>query len=650
MEAKIHLLLIDGSEHDIVPVERELRSADFKYRASRCSCDHFSLSAFLAKADRPDAVLCPFSLTGTNAVKVYDSLRDNGCDAPFILLAFDLAEDIAIELLDSGMEDYVMRNSLKRLPVIIRKAIQRHEINMELRKSREEAKSSELALRSMVSSTPMPVVMLDRDLLFIVASETWYILSNRVGAELEGVHYSQVVPGQHEHWVQLQKECLMGKSASNEGESFVYEGKNYWTRWRMNPWYEGDGKVGGIVIFSEDITEQKELLSRIRASEDSLREAHRIAKLGDWSWRVGTSVVWCSDETIGIFGLDMEPGAVKWSDMLKRMHPEDRELVNLLLSGDLRSGFSDNLHFRVVMPDGEVRHIMSCARLDRDSEGRPYRLVGTVQDQTAEKLKDQEKEESKRILRQRSEQLELAMSAAHLGTWTWKCDSMFCSIDMKSSDIYGIDGPEVSMLQLSECIHPDDRDRVTNNLQRSLVNKTLYAEEYRFSRPDGREVTILDQGQAIYDDSGLPTHMHGIIIDRTEQGELERQIREREELFRDMAENITEVFWLTDYEANRILYMSPQYERLFGMTVQSVYEDAASWSAHIHPEDKGGIIEKFRNEAPKGTYDAEYRILHPEGRVIWLRDRAFPIRDEKGKVLRIAGISQDITKEKLLMK
>jgi PAS domain S-box-containing protein len=768
MEERIHLLLIDGSDADLATVERELRAADFLYRATHCGSDEEAIRAFIAKEDRPDAVLCPFSLPGINAVNVHDSLRGFGCDAPFILLAFDLAEDIAIELLESGMEDYVMRNSLKRLPVIIRKAIQRHETNMELRHSREQARSSEQAMRSMVNSTPMPVVMLDRELRFIVASETWYQQSNRVGAQLEGVHYSEVVPGQHEHWKRLQQECLQGKFASSDGESFEYEGKTYWTRWRMNPWYRGDGEVGGIVIFSENITEEKELVERLKRSEFSLKEAHRIAKLGSWSWRLGTSVVWCSEETIAMFGLDEEPGLVQWSEMLKRMHPDDREQIHILLQGDLLSQFSETLHLRVLMPDGSVRHIMSCAKVDTDDDGRPHRLIGTVQDQTADKLKEQEKEEARRLLdrifasipdammyadservirwasdsvkdvfgylpeemvgdttrklyfndeeydrsggdafstknfgrpvtvqrryrrkdgtvfsaettgitilrpdgsiqgfigstrdisdrleaeralRERNEQMELVMEVAHLGTWSWKCDTMTVNIDMQSAKIYGLEGSEASLLELSERMHLDDRDRVTNSLQKALVEKTLYTEEYRFTRPDGRVITLLDQGKAVYDDDGVPTYMHGIIIDRSERAELERAMLEREQLFRDMAENITEVFWLTDYQANRILYMSPQYEQVFGRTVESVYEVPGSWTDNIHPEDRPGIIEKFRQLAPAGEFDEEYRVVHPDGRLVWVRDRAFPIRDEQGNVLRIAGLSQDITREKLL--
>ena len=74
---------------------------------------------------KPDIILSPFSLKDTNAVKLLKVARDESVDAPFILLAYDLSEDIAIDLLGEGIEDYVLRSTLKRLPIAIKKALQR---------------------------------------------------------------------------------------------------------------------------------------------------------------------------------------------------------------------------------------------------------------------------------------------------------------------------------------------------------------------------------------------------------------------------------------------------------------------------------------------------------------------------------------------
>jgi DNA-binding NtrC family response regulator len=95
----------------------------------------------------PDVILSPYSLASTNAVKLLSIARNEGMNMPFILLAYDLSEDIAIELLGEGIEDYILRSTLKRLPVAIRKALQRYKTQLELQLSDVKLRESEASLQ-----------------------------------------------------------------------------------------------------------------------------------------------------------------------------------------------------------------------------------------------------------------------------------------------------------------------------------------------------------------------------------------------------------------------------------------------------------------------------------------------------------------------
>ncbi|UVT22276.1 MAG: PAS domain S-box protein [Nitrospira sp.] len=122
--------------------------------------------------------------------------------------------------------------------------------------------------------------------------------------------------------------------------------------------------------------------------------------------------------------------------------------------------------------------------------------------------------------------------------------------------------------------------------------------------------------------------------------------RLREERFRQIAEHITEVFWLSDPEKNRILYISPAYENIWGRTCESLYAFPRSWLETIHSDDRDRVLQAALTRQRSGTYDEEYRIVRPDGSVRWIRDRAFPIPDAAGRVYRIAGIADDITERK----
>jgi PAS domain S-box-containing protein len=134
--------------------------------------------------------------------------------------------------------------------------------------------------------------------------------------------------------------------------------------------------------------------------------------------------------------------------------------------------------------------------------------------------------------------------------------------------------------------------------------------------------------------------------DITERKRAEEQLRQSEERLRQLTENITEVFWLTDPDKQKILYVSPAYEKIWGRRCESVYEQPTVWIDAIHPNDRDRVEKAAMTQQVMGGYDEEYRIIRPDGSVRWIRDRAFPVNDESGRVYRVTGIAEDITERK----
>lgn len=128
---------------------------------------------------------------------------------------------------------------------------------------------------------------------------------------------------------------------------------------------------------------------------------------------------------------------------------------------------------------------------------------------------------------------------------------------------------------------------------------------------------------------------------------VESTIRESEERFRELVDNIDDIFWIHCLETNQPLYVSPAYERIWGRTCRSIYEDAFSWLESIHPEDRGLATPNLEPWHRGEHSNVEYRVVRPDGEIRWIYDRAFPIRNEQGVVYRYAGIAEDISDRKL---
>jgi diguanylate cyclase (GGDEF)-like protein/PAS domain S-box-containing protein len=163
---------------------------------------------------------------------------------------------------------------------------------------------------------------------------------------------------------------------------------------------------------------------------------------------------------------------------------------------------------------------------------------------------------------------------------------------------------------------------------------------------------VLTKGGKIVDRYSAPViagngEYHGRVWyfrDITARRRAVEDLAESQERFRQVAESIRDVFFLIDADSNRVHYVNPAYEEIWGRSRESLYEQPRSWADAIHPEDRALALEKFTEGMKTGAFDYEYRIVRPDGAVRWIHVRGFPIRNDTGKVYRTAGIAQDVTK------
>jgi PAS domain S-box-containing protein len=127
----------------------------------------------------------------------------------------------------------------------------------------------------------------------------------------------------------------------------------------------------------------------------------------------------------------------------------------------------------------------------------------------------------------------------------------------------------------------------------------------------------------------------------------EREVAESRDRFQQVTEGIREVFWLTTPDKSEMLYVSPAYEQIWGEPTDHLMKNPLTWMDAIVPEDRDEVLKSLERQG-REEVETEYRIRAPGGGVRWIRERAYPILGADGQLMRIAGLSEDITERKAL--
>jgi PAS domain S-box-containing protein len=194
---------------------------------------------------------------------------------------------------------------------------------------------------------------------------------------------------------------------------------------------------------------------------------------------------------------------------------------------------------------------------------------------------------------------------------------------------------------------PRTGKNVLSRLRQNLARGEVFEGEAINYRKDGSEFNLEWQIAPIRDASGTITHFVAIQHDITERKREAEKLRESEEKFRQLAENIGDVFWMTSPDLQKVYYVSPAYEKVWGRSTAKAIKHPQEWSDAILPEDRDRVFAAFGPlMAGKASAEVEFRIARPGGEVRWIHSRGFQVLDAAGALNRITGVATDITERK----
>jgi PAS domain S-box-containing protein len=204
----------------------------------------------------------------------------------------------------------------------------------------------------------------------------------------------------------------------------------------------------------------------------------------------------------------------------------------------------------------------------------------------------------------------------------------------------------------ADIVHPEDRDRVLEQDDRSNQTGEPFAAEYRTVRADGSVLWVHSEAVLIKDRHGIPQYWQGAIFDITEQRVAQQQLQEAERRYRAVVEHMPAVSYIDAVDPEnagraRLVYVSPQLQAMFGYAPEEWIGDAESWRRALHPDDRRRVLAQDARACSNGeTFSAEYRIMKKDGEIAWVHDESIAVPDEHGEVRFWQGVLFDITERK----
>jgi PAS domain S-box-containing protein len=285
-------------------------------------------------------------------------------------------------------------------------------LDIHARKHTEQAlREREEQLRLYAEHSPAAIAMFDREMKYLVASHQWIEVYRLGGQSIIGRCHYEVFPEIPQRWIDIHQRCLAGSIEKCEEDAFPRaDGTIDWIRWEVRPWHEAEGSIGGIIIFSEDITARKRAEASLREGEERFRTvANSIPQLA-WNAYADGTVFWYNDRWYEYTGttLDQMEGS-GWQGV---HDPHVLPIVMERWRGAIESGEPFEMEFPLRGADGKFRAFLTRIQPLKNSEGRVMQWFGTNTDVETLKQAQVELQEMQHTLEQRvierTAQLEMA--------------------------------------------------------------------------------------------------------------------------------------------------------------------------------------------------------------------------------------------------
>ncbi len=453
---------------------------------------------------------------------------------------------------------------------------------------------------------------------------------------------SRVHPDDKAHYYEALEQHFTGQTPIYQNEHRVRCKDNSY-RWILDRGkvieWTADGKPLRVIGTHTDITDRKQAETQLQDLTNRLGLAARSAHMGIWEWDIVSDRLIWDDRMYELYGIhadDFSEASAAWK---AGVHPDDLAPSNWAVQQALSGEKDFSMDLRVVWPDGTTHYLEAHAVVQRDAAGQPLQMIGVSWDISDRKALEQDLLEQQRLL-------DAFVTSSPVAKCIMDCQLRYTLINNALAEINGVPAAD-HIGKTPWDIVPDIADQ-----QAAIIRQVLATGEavldFEVVGETKKMPGVIRTWSASYfplmPSAGSPIGIGMVVIETTARNRAEQALRESELKFRQLAENIQEVFWLTDAEIGQIIFVSAAYEDIWGRSRESLYANPTSFVEAIHPDDRPLLRQIL--SAPNSAFEVEYRVVQPDGTIRWVWDRGFPIFENSGQLTRRAGLAQDITERK----
>jgi PAS domain S-box-containing protein len=404
-----------------------------------------------------------------------------------------------------------------------------------------------------------------------------------------------------------------------------------------HPAKDGSGGITEIIGTVMDVTEHELLTRELRRREAYLAEAQKTSHTGSFGWKPDVGEIVWSDETYRIFEYDRSVNPTIDS-LVQRVHPEDRVAVKEVIDRAFAGAPEFEHAYRLLMPDGRVKHVHALAHVLRDASGN-LEFVGAVTDITEQMMAEE-------ALRSSEADLLEAQRLSHTGSWRNAVLTGIVTVSPEVHRIFGIrPGEDASTAEFFfGRIHPEDRPAEAQIYERANLEKTGFESDYRIVLPDGSIKHVHNVGHPVLNESGDIREFVGTVIDITERRHAEAVISEQEAELRQIVDLVPQLIAVYGTNFERF-YANRTTLDYLGVSLDEWRYKTFAHSTHL--DDLERLKAATDRALSSGSaYEVELRLRKHDGSYRWFLARYNPVRDDKGQITRWYVTATDIEDRK----
>lgn len=333
-------------------------------------------------------------------------------------------------------------------------------------------------------------------------------------------------------------------------ESIVVAGKPYHSEITLSPVLNSENECPFVLYNSHNITEKKIAEQALRESEQRLKLALDVTKLGTWEWDLRTNEVTVNERYAEMKGYTQEEIQPHLSDWDKFIHPDDRKKVQVAMYAHFKGETTTaETEFRFKHKSGDWVWIVDRGTvIERDENGEAVKAIGTHFDIT-------ELKKAEEALRRSNEQFDLAMNATKDGLYDWNLitNEIYYSPSWKKMLGYNDDELPNDFSVWEKLTEPEDVKK-SWKIQNELITgkRDRFELEFKMKHKDGHWVEILSRAEAKFDESGKAVRIVGTHVDISERKKAETALRESEKNYKDLIDGMNETAWIIDFDGDLI--------------------------------------------------------------------------------------------------